>query len=108
MKRVALAAHVALGQMVPTNYNANDVLIILLSLQPLRNLPDHVFLVLFGVYILQEAVKEIGMQIGAAQQVLITQTELLLVQPLVLVQGSNREQITCGAHKEVLTDVSKR
>ena len=78
------------------------------SLQQLRDLPDHVSLVLFGVYILHEAVNANGIQIGVAQQVLITQTELLLVQVLAVVHGSNREQTTCGAHNDVLMDVSNR
>ena len=63
---------------------------------------------MFGVYILHAAVNDNGIQIGAVQQVLITQTEVLLVQVLVLVHASNNEQTTCGPHKDVLRDVSDR
>jgi len=73
-----------------------------------KNLLDHEgALVLLLVYILQEPVNDNGIQIGAAQQVLITHTELFVAHLFKGEHGSNNEQITSGAHIDVLRDVSK-
>lgn len=53
----------------------------------------------------QEVVNARGMQIGNKQQLLITQTVLLVGHVFVLEQASNNEQETWGAHKVVFFDV---
>ncbi len=64
--------------------------------------------ILLVVYILQELVNDNGIHTGAEQQVLITHTDVFVAHLLVVVHASNNEQITCGAHIDVLMDVSKR
>ena len=72
-----------------------------------KNLPpDAEGLLLLGAYILQEVVNDNGIQIGTVQHVLITQTDVFVVHLFRLLHGSNKEQITCGAHTDVLMDVS--